>query len=98
MDLHSVKLKFEVFTERNGREEEICPPVYSTEIQNLSNINTYMYKCFMIFHDFFLTESTQAGDLRIVRIDKVCSVCTGQEEIFIFVEKVNKSMCFAFFI
>lgn len=36
-------------------------------------------------------ESTHAGDLRIVRIDKVYSCCTGQEEIFIFVEKVNKS-------
>ena len=36
MDLHSVKLKFEAFVERNGCEEEICPPVYSNEIQNLS--------------------------------------------------------------
>ncbi|XP_046440832.1 nuclear factor NF-kappa-B p105 subunit-like isoform X2 [Daphnia pulex] len=35
-------------------------------------------------------KSTHAGDLRIVRIDKVCGCCTGQEEIFIFVEKVNK--------
>ncbi|XP_046438641.1 nuclear factor NF-kappa-B p100 subunit-like [Daphnia pulex] len=35
-------------------------------------------------------KSTHAGDLRIVRIDKVYSCCTGQEEIFIFVEKVNK--------
>ena len=47
MDLHSVKLKFEVFIESNGREEEICPPVYSTEIQNLSNTHIYV----QLFHD-----------------------------------------------
>jgi hypothetical protein len=47
MDLHSVKLKFEVFIERNGREEEICPPIYSTEIQNLSNAHIYA----QLFHD-----------------------------------------------
>ena len=46
--------------------------------------------------DLFILESTHAGDLRIVRIDKVFSCCTGQEEIFIFVEKVNKSNQFLF--
>ncbi|XP_057374204.1 nuclear factor NF-kappa-B p105 subunit-like [Daphnia carinata] len=70
MDLHSVKLKFEAFVERNGFREQIGPPEYSQAIHNL--------------------KSTHAGDLRIVRIDKVYSCCTGQEEIFIFVEKVNK--------
>lgn len=70
MDLHSVKLKFEVFVERNGFREQIGLPEYSHAIHNL--------------------KSTHAGDLRIVRIDKVYSCCTGQEEIFIFVEKVNK--------
>ncbi|KAI9553838.1 hypothetical protein GHT06_019107 [Daphnia sinensis] len=70
MDLHSVRLKFEAFVERNGFREQIGVPVYSQAIHNL--------------------KSTHAGDLRLVRIDKVYSCCTGQEEIFIFVEKVNK--------
>ena len=41
---------------------------------------------------FFIcnTESTQTGDLRIVRIDKHASYCTGDEEVFILVEKVDK--------
>lgn len=36
MDLHSVKLKFEAFVERNGFREQICPPEYSQAIHNLS--------------------------------------------------------------
>ncbi|KAK2717249.1 hypothetical protein QYM36_007390 [Artemia franciscana] len=35
-------------------------------------------------------KATQTGDLRIVRIDKHVSCVTGNEEVFIFVEKVNK--------
>lgn len=36
MDLHSVKLKFEAFVERNGTLSAIAPPVYSHAIHNLS--------------------------------------------------------------
>jgi len=36
------------------------------------------------------TESAQTGDLRIVRIDKHTSCCTGGEEVFILIEKVDK--------
>ncbi|CAL8106454.1 unnamed protein product [Orchesella dallaii] len=35
-------------------------------------------------------KSTQTGELRIVRIDKHASCCTGDEEVFILVEKVDK--------
>lgn len=45
-------------------------------------------------HDFikylFFLESPQTGELRIVRIDKCSSLCTGNEEVFILVEKVDK--------
>ena len=36
-------------------------------------------------------ENPNAGDLKIVRINKVHGSCSGLEEIFIFVEQVNKS-------
>ncbi|XP_021944196.2 nuclear factor NF-kappa-B p105 subunit [Folsomia candida] len=35
-------------------------------------------------------KSTQTGELRIVRIDKFSSCCTGNEEVFTLVEKVDK--------
>jgi hypothetical protein len=45
---------------------------------------------FVIKTDVIFSESTQTGDLRIVRIDKFSSFCTGNEEVFILVEKVDK--------
>lgn len=94
MDLHSVKLKFEAFVERNGFREQIGLPEYSHAIHNLSKFlkvsKSNLVITFYLYGLWYL-ESTHAGDLRIVRIDKVYSCCTGQEEIFIFVEKVNKS-------
>ena len=38
MDLHSVKLKFEAFVERNECLLAIAPPTYSHAIHNLSII------------------------------------------------------------
>lgn len=38
MDLHSVKLKFEAFIERNGRRERVGHPEYSQAIHNLSTL------------------------------------------------------------
>jgi len=42
--------------------------------------------------EFSSVETSNVGDLKIARIDKVTGSCSGHEEVFIFVEQVNKSM------
>lgn len=44
MDLHSVKLKFEAFVDRNGYRERITAPEYSQAIHNLSKFSCCVSK------------------------------------------------------
>lgn len=46
-----------------------------------------------IFYSYlsnFSLESPDSGELKIVRMDKYSGICTGDEEVFLLCEKVNK--------
>lgn len=70
MDLHSVRLKFETFVDRNGFLEPFSPPVYSHAIHNLSTDNKHQSKSYFLFIIYFFLsflflfnlESTHAGN------------------------------------
>ena len=45
---------------------------------------------------FFFTEAPGANALKICRMDKYSGCCTGNSEVFLLCEKVQKGACFVF--
>ncbi|CAG7693776.1 unnamed protein product [Allacma fusca] len=85
-NLNVVCLYFEAFTRlEESKSPTVDPSSESGTVRRLISI------CRPIVSDpIHHNKSTQTGDLRIVRIDKHASYCTGDEEVFILVEKVDK--------
>ena len=58
-----------------------------------------LLNCFYLFYYFYLfLESASTNDLKICRISRCIGKAKGGDDVFIFVEKVNRSECHLFFI
>lgn len=74
MNLNQVSLCFDAFQNIKGNWTRICPPVFSTAINNM--------------------KSALTGELKISRLSAVVGSVCGNEDLFLFVEKVGKSKFF----
>lgn len=102
MNLNQVSLCFEAYERANGKWTQLCEPIFSNPINNLSKQLTFnsfaSFLCmrnwiFVIrwFSVFVHTESALTGELKISRMSTVVGSAAGNDDLFIFVEKVGKS-------
>lgn len=97
MNLNQVCLCFESFEQRDDDWVQICDPIYSKPINNMSEFKFCMQKLNnVVVHIFifliYFSESALTGELKITRLSSIVGNPSGGEEIFMFVEKVGKSM------
>lgn len=101
MNLNQVCLCFEAYERCGDNFEAICQPVYSLPINNMSKFDMFKTKyiklCMRIYIFITPAESALTGELKINRLSAISGDPAGNEEVFMFVEKVGKSMCDSWF-
>lgn len=105
MNLNKVCLCFEAFQYVDDTWISICEPVLSKPINNMSkyidllNWANFMFCFAQIAHhnirrskssEIFI-ESAETNELKITRLSTNISDANGNEDIFLFVEKVGRS-------
>lgn len=96
MNLNQVSLCFEAFERANGKWMRLCEPIFSAPINNLSK-SIKIQVTLLIFsfknktHFVLIIESALTGELKISRMSTVVGSAAGNDDLFMFVEKVGKS-------